>query len=271
MSRSRAHDDRPIGAGPTIGRDEIAAESRSRPQQREVGGRDQSTAHPLGDAACGERHRGSRIAGDLLKARLLLLQSEVVRDREAPLVGRRVHVDAHEPIGLRVGERLHQHGVNRAEHRRRRTDAETDGEDDRDGQNRRARQAPKAVSQVARDVPHPLSCLRGGAPARGFVQALAHESPGELQRLPAQPGFRRPITVTFLSALVELLELAGRDRTVGLRKQDARGEPHEPRRPVDVAARLHASSARTSSPSHRRSRDRRVSLRRRSATRVGLK
>ncbi len=67
---------------------------------------------------------------------LLGLQRLVVGDRESESVRRRVRIDAHQPAGVGVGQRLEEGGVNRAENDGGGANAKADGDHDGQGHHR---------------------------------------------------------------------------------------------------------------------------------------
>ena len=102
--------------------------------------------------AVAEADRAIGVGGVPHESRLLLGEREVVGHREAKLERRRVGVDAHEVLGLRVRQRPQHRRVDRAEDRGGGADADADGDDDRQRQHGRAQQAAQTDAKVLREI-----------------------------------------------------------------------------------------------------------------------
>ena len=112
--------------------DEIAADEHARAEEAEDIGRRRADADLLGIAAAvGDRRpEGRDDAGEIVeKRRRLQPQIAVVRRRERPVADvprPELAPDVHQAVSVRIWERPQEHGVDDAEDRRARADAERD-------------------------------------------------------------------------------------------------------------------------------------------------
>jgi len=116
--------------------------------------------------AIAERHGAIGVTRDLLEARPLRLQGEIIGHRKSELVGRRVGVDPRELAGLRIWERPEEHGINGAENRRRRANAEADRNDDGQRQHGDAQQTSESDAHGSFGRRWPAAVRRSGGRCR---------------------------------------------------------------------------------------------------------
>ena len=113
--------------------------------------RDEERAHAPRLAAVGER-RGARLPdADLGECPVLVSISEVHRRRGRHIAAIADLPDPHELVRIRIRQWLDQHGVDDAEDRGRRADADCERDDGRECECRPPRQAAHRIAQIAGD------------------------------------------------------------------------------------------------------------------------
>ena len=178
-----------------------APDERRRPQQAEQIGRDKSGAGPLGfSLTVRECHASTGIRGDRLHRLGGVLVIHIFRRSQAELgkvetaLRQEPSPHAHEAIRVRVGQRIQQHAVHDAEDGRVRADAECQGDDHGQGEDRTGDEGSDGVANVPDDSSHGLSswcAFEGILPAAAGLTEYAQEGAA---RVPAaEPRGLHPI------------------------------------------------------------------------------
>ncbi len=147
--------------GRIVGRQKRPARDRVHAEHGEKISRHLRARCLLGSPVAGQPHCSSRDRGKAFERGVVAIVEEVGgRQRTPAPVGgpavehRRCCRNQHQTLRLGVGQRTQQHGIHRAEDRRRSADAERQRQDCRRRRNRRFQQQPRTKTNIGQELGH---------------------------------------------------------------------------------------------------------------------